>query len=79
MKKNLPLIILPLCAAFVLVFAGLYGRTKDWTNFGMCLTAGIVFIISVLLESEYRRFVRKIDKLEELIREGHKKQGDKGA
>jgi len=79
MKKNLPLIVLPVCALIVLVLAGFYRKSEDWANFGICLVAGTVFIVSALLESEYRRFVRKIDKLEEIIREAQKKQGDKVA
>ena len=74
MKKNLPLIALPVCAVLVLVFAGLYGRRNDWANFGMCLTAAVVFLISALLESQYRRFRRRIDRLEELIRGNQEKQ-----
>lgn len=73
MKKNLPLIVLPACAVLVLVFAGLYGRRNDWANFGMCLTAAVVFLISTLLESQYRRFRRRIDRLEELIRKDKQK------
>lgn len=74
MKKNLPLIVLPACAVLVLVFAGLYGRRNDWANFGMCLTAAVVFLISTLLESQYRRFKRRIDELKDLIRENREKQ-----
>ncbi len=74
MKKCLPLILLPLCAVFVLIFAGFYGKRNDWANFGICLTAAVVFLTSTLLESQYRRFKRRIDELKDLIRETREKQ-----
>ena len=76
MKKNLSLIVLLACAVLVFVFAGLYGKRNDWANFGMCLTAAVVFLISTLLESQYRRFRRRIDRLEELIRKDKQKPSE---
>ena len=76
MKKYLPLIIRLLGVILFLVLSGFYGKSGDWANFGVCLTCGTILAVSALLESEYRRFVRKIDKLEEIIRETQKKQQD---
>jgi len=55
----------------ILLVAGFYGAAEAWPQFGFCLVLATILLVCGLLESQHRRFMRKLDKLEEFI---HKNQ-----
>jgi Flp pilus assembly protein TadB len=69
MKNNKIIILFIASGVFFLILAGLYSLIKEWANFAICLTIANILLVCGLQESNYRRFVRKIDELKQFISE----------
>jgi len=62
-----------------LFVAGFYGTAEAWARFGFCLVLAAVLLICALQESQYRRFLRRLDELEDLISNKQAKEENKRA
>jgi hypothetical protein len=50
-----------------LFIAAFYGMAEAWARFGFCLVLASILLICALQESQYRRFLRRLDELKGLI------------
>ena len=77
-KGTAPVLLHTVAFLFLLV-AGFYGLAEAWAIFGFSLVFAAVFLICALQESQYRRFLRRLDELKELISDKHTKEENERA
>ena len=70
MIKNGKMIFLYIAGGIIfMLLAGFYSVAEEWANFAACLTVTNILLVCGLQESNYRRFVRKVDDLKQFISE----------
>ncbi|MGB2809436.1 MAG: hypothetical protein WBC22_16970 [Sedimentisphaerales bacterium] len=77
-KGTAPVLLYAIAFLFLLV-AGFFGLAEAWARFGFSLVFAAAFLICALQESQYRRFLRRLDELKELISEKHTKEENERA
>lgn len=77
-KGSQPALLLAVGFLFFLV-AVFFGVAEAWVRYGCCLLFSTVFVICGLQESQYRRFLRRLDELKELISEKQTKEENERA
>ena len=77
--KGSSLLFLHAVAFLFLLVAIFFGLAEAWARFGFSLVFSAVFFICALQESQYRRFLLRLDELKELIREKDTEEENKRA
>jgi len=69
MKGIPPISLRHLLGGLAVIVAAFFGYFEYWGDFGLCLTLSIIIFLGVYIENWYRRIARRLDRLEDMIRE----------